>query len=52
MSEEKKYTNNEEICEEAKKLTEDDLENVNGGGPPISGGDAAGIGRGYKSSLL
>ena len=31
MSEEKKYTNNEEICEEATKLTEEDLENVTGG---------------------
>ena len=31
MSEEKKYTKNEEICEQAKKLTEEDLEQVNGG---------------------
>ena len=31
MSEEKKYTNNEEICEEVKNLTEEDLDNVTGG---------------------
>ena len=31
MSEEKKYTNNEEICNGIEKLTEEDLESVNGG---------------------
>ena len=31
MSEEKKYTKNEEICEEIKNLTEEDLDNVTGG---------------------
>ena len=31
MSEEKKYTKTEEICEEIKNLTEEDLENVTGG---------------------
>ena len=36
MSEEKKYTNNEELCEQVKKLTEEDLDNVTGGKGPTS----------------
>ena len=36
MSEEKKYTNNEEICNGIEKLTEEDLENVTGGNCPNS----------------
>ena len=31
MSEEKKYTNNEELCEGITKITEEDLEQVTGG---------------------
>ena len=31
MSEEKKCIKNEEICEEIKNLTEEDLDNVTGG---------------------
>ena len=31
MSEEKKYTKTEEICEGIKNLTEEDLDNVTGG---------------------
>ena len=36
MSEEKKYTKTEEICEEIKNLTEEDLDNVTGGKGPTS----------------
>ena len=36
MSEEKKYTKTKELCEEIKKLTEEDLENVTGGNGPTS----------------
>ena len=37
MSEEKKTVASEEIKEEARKLTEDELEKVTGGGPVLSG---------------
>ena len=32
MSDEKKCTNNEELCEGKKELTQEELEQVNGGG--------------------
>ena len=37
MSEEKKCINNEELCEGKQKLSIEELENVNGGGPVLSG---------------
>ena len=37
MSEEKKTAVTEEVKEEARKLTEEELEKVTGGGPVLSG---------------